>query len=417
MSLEMLAKSPIFSRLSGQELDAVHATMREHRLRANQTLCSEGDSGDCLFVITEGAVAVYRGPDKTILATLRPGDVVGEMAVMDACPRTATVVALKDSVTYELTRLMLDVLRSNAPKLASAIIGGIIDCLTSRIRRVHERIAVLEGARTAAGPTLPAAPRRALTQSARPRPRPLQEALDLSTIPELAGLSPSSMRLLAEVAPPLVWEDGGELCVEGDRGNSCFLLVTGEVHVIKRLREGPKVIAKIGRGDMIGQLALVDRGNRTATVRATGRVVALEFLREDFERLLAEANPVALHFQNHCAVAAVRQLTSADKWLVETSVKARQRRAMPAPPNKKNVAFLTQGMKRVTAEDRIAREIAKAEAEPPPVQTHSEPEYVEIYVHAALDESALALDDLDNVTFETPTGQLSASEAKSRYPR
>jgi CRP-like cAMP-binding protein len=75
---------------------------------AGAELMHQGDEGDCLYVVLRGQVQVERShPDLAeplILAELGPGEVVGEMAVLDRGPRSATVTAVEDTETVELSR-------------------------------------------------------------------------------------------------------------------------------------------------------------------------------------------------------------------------------------------------------------------------------------------------------------------------
>jgi diguanylate cyclase len=68
-------------------------------LQAGEVLFREGDPGDCAFLIEHGELEVFRGPDdqRTRLAVLGPGDVIGEMAVIDQLPRTASAAALHET--------------------------------------------------------------------------------------------------------------------------------------------------------------------------------------------------------------------------------------------------------------------------------------------------------------------------------
>ncbi|MFO0650390.1 MAG: cyclic nucleotide-binding domain-containing protein [Polyangiales bacterium] len=111
---------------------------------------------------------------------------------------------------------------------------------------------------------------------------------------------------------------GESLCEEGSLGASCFFVVTGDVEVTRRTPDGPRVIAIQGAGAIVGQMALVERLPRTATVRATTEVTALEFNRDVFDALLEASSPFAIRFQEQIAVAGIRQLRNATERLLDT---------------------------------------------------------------------------------------------------
>ncbi len=101
---------------------------------------------------------------------------------------------------------------------------------------------------------------------------------------------------------------GDVLLREGEPGRSCLVLVRGEVEVVKRVGEAERVVAVMPTGSLLGQVALVDRSPRTATVRARTDVALLELGRDVFETLLRAQSPLALRFQEQIAIAGARQL-------------------------------------------------------------------------------------------------------------
>jgi len=85
------------------------------------------------------------------------------------------------------------------------------------------------------------------------------------------------------------------------------------------------VLATLGAGTFVGQMALVDHAPRSATVTAREPTVVLEFAREPFERLLAARSPLALRFQEQIAIAGIRQLRQATARLVDALDQERAR--------------------------------------------------------------------------------------------
>lgn len=126
---------------------------------------------------------------------------------------------------------------------------------------------------------------------------------------------------------------GAVLCREGEPGRSCFLLVSGEAEVLRNTAEGERVLATVTPGAFLGQIALVDRGPRSATVRARTACVALELSRDAFEGLLASCSPLALRFQESIAVAGIRQLRAATEGLARLLARAEVRPAAAPRPS------------------------------------------------------------------------------------
>src|SRR6476646_7571540 len=93
-STEWLSQVAFFEGFTPAELDRVRHLFTEVELTAGAVVMDQGDPGVYCYVIVEGEVDVYvRGE---LVSTSGPGAVVGEMALVDHQPRTATVVATTD---------------------------------------------------------------------------------------------------------------------------------------------------------------------------------------------------------------------------------------------------------------------------------------------------------------------------------
>jgi len=97
---DVLARVDLFSGLNKRELKDLAASCREGKHSPGSVLISQGDRGLGLFIITQGTVRITRvdGPDgeEQILGTAGAGDVIGEMALLDDMPRSATVTAVDE---------------------------------------------------------------------------------------------------------------------------------------------------------------------------------------------------------------------------------------------------------------------------------------------------------------------------------
>lgn len=87
----------------------------------------------------------------------------------------------------------------------------------------------------------------------------------LSKVPLFDGLSRKELAELAKVTEDVEVKPGKVLCREGESGREFFLVLEGEAEVTK----GEKSLAKVGPGDFFGEVALVERVPRIATVTAT----------------------------------------------------------------------------------------------------------------------------------------------------
>lgn len=86
-----LKSAPVFEHVSGEDLAALARVADVETFAPAQEIFREGELGDALYVIVRGKVGILSGGQQ--LASLGPGEAIGEMAVLDEVPRTATAVA------------------------------------------------------------------------------------------------------------------------------------------------------------------------------------------------------------------------------------------------------------------------------------------------------------------------------------
>jgi CRP-like cAMP-binding protein len=116
----------------------------------------------------------------------------------------------------------------------------------------------------------------------------------LARTPVFAGLP---RRLLARVAVQLfekAYAPGEAVFSEGDPGKGLFVVLDGEVEVVRETTQGPQRIVTFGPGTAFGELALIDDLPRSATALATGPTRLLILYRSHFEELVAGDRGIAL---------------------------------------------------------------------------------------------------------------------------
>ena len=100
--VQALKRAPLFDGLSRKELTQLAQVSEDLEIEPGKVLCSEGGIGHEFFVIVEGKVKVTRNGRR--VATRNSGDFVGEIALLEELPRTATVTAETPVRLFVLTR-------------------------------------------------------------------------------------------------------------------------------------------------------------------------------------------------------------------------------------------------------------------------------------------------------------------------
>ncbi len=100
---------------------------------------------------------------------------------------------------------------------------------------------------------------------------------------------------------------GWELIRQGDLGDQAWLVEKGQLEVIQATADGARSLAVIGPGAIVGEMALIDHGLRTASVVSRTDVVCLELSREVFEQLIRQCQPLGAYLLESL-VAAIRRV-------------------------------------------------------------------------------------------------------------
>src|ERR671922_1340103 len=138
--IELLARVPLFTELSREELERIPRVAVPPSFPAGVRVFHEGDRSDACYIVRSGDLRVTREhPDgrAIALATLGPGDIFGELAMLDGEARSASVEALTESELLALPAA--DVRR--LLRGSSEITVKLVVALTRRLREANERIA------------------------------------------------------------------------------------------------------------------------------------------------------------------------------------------------------------------------------------------------------------------------------------
>jgi serine/threonine protein phosphatase PrpC len=137
---EVIAKTPLFARLSDRELLRVMQAVQVRSCQDGEVVIREGDKGDELFIVLEGQVRVSRG--EQTLTHFGPGEHFGEMALIRSVPRSATVTAVGSAELVVIRRAdFFEILRKDhevAVKMLWQFLGVLADRLDHTSSELHE---------------------------------------------------------------------------------------------------------------------------------------------------------------------------------------------------------------------------------------------------------------------------------------
>ncbi len=137
MHEDTLARVDLFAGLDKKDLQLLAGACQERKYSAGSTLIKQGDTGVGLYVITGGTVRITKAtdPDKAEidLGTAGPGNVIGEMSLLDDLPRSATVTAVNDVTALLLPVWEFRTTLRNQPNIALRL----LTTLSRRLRKAE----------------------------------------------------------------------------------------------------------------------------------------------------------------------------------------------------------------------------------------------------------------------------------------
>ena len=222
-----------------------------------------------MFVILNGAMQIrfHNGAGQYIdLATLREGESVGEMALIDDAPRSADAVALVDTELLCVNREGFSALLDHSPKLISALLVG----LSSMLRQSNEW--------------------RAKTDQD-PGAINARDAVQRVTFFNL--LDSDSRNILANAGREMELAAGEVLFQEGDPADAMYVILRGSIEIVKSMPDGSeRHLSKLGTGEVFGEIAMIDGQPRSAMARTRETSLFFALDREVFVSLLAQTPPL-----------------------------------------------------------------------------------------------------------------------------
>ncbi len=143
MDIDILKKVKFFDTLTEDELKEIASLSKLEEYKEGETIFSEGDEGERLFVIISGAVRISKnipGMGEEALSILRAGDYFGEMSLIDNAPRSADARTHEDSSLMTLSKKDLEGLMDEKKDIGYKILSKFVETLSKRLRDTNDKI-------------------------------------------------------------------------------------------------------------------------------------------------------------------------------------------------------------------------------------------------------------------------------------
>lgn len=272
---------PLFASLERPALRAMLEVFESRTVGTGNVLIEEGTPGEEAYIVARGELEVRRQTEKEgslLLARLGNGALFGEMALLSRAPRAASVVACRPSIILTARKDALDKVAEKQPDVALVF--------ADHCRR-----------------------------------RMVENLVRTSSI--LSAVKPDERPALVERFVTRTYEDGQRLIQQNEESEGLHLIASGEVAVVHDDGEDTTVIAKLGVGEVVGEVALVLRRPSNADVIAACPTVTLHLPRERFLELikqhpaiLAELYDLAIKRDEETTSIVGQEATDADEFVL-----------------------------------------------------------------------------------------------------
>jgi len=249
----LLRGIPAFARLPASARQALASHLSEQSFPRFARVLEEGEPADRLFLIEEGEVEVsIRTPlGRAPLSRLSEGEMFGEIGLLlPSQRRTARVTATRPLLTSTLRVRHLTEVLDQYPEAREIMVEAADQALVRSFVKVT---------------------------------RPFER------------LTPERLQYFGERMSVLSFEAGALVFRQGDPGDACYLVRSGVVEVLRDEPAGPRVVARLEAGDIVGESALLTSTPRDASLRAAAPLELLALRRHDLLEVLDQDKRVANH--------------------------------------------------------------------------------------------------------------------------
>ena len=140
----LLREVPIFSKLSPEDLEQIAEIAHEQLYSPRAIICQDGEPGNTLFIIVDGRVEVIKEKDKEekVIAVRDAGQFVGEMAILESAPRSATLRAKTPVRVLVIEGEAFNTILMDRPEVAVTVLRH----MSTRVRELNDRVSTLSTA-------------------------------------------------------------------------------------------------------------------------------------------------------------------------------------------------------------------------------------------------------------------------------
>jgi len=239
---KVLSGSFLFSALEPEQVKVILDAVKEVIVEPGQRIINQGDNGDFMFIVENGALECYvkKDGEEKMVKDVGAGDNFGELALLYNCNRAASVQAKEKSVCWQLDR---------------ETFNHIVKDAAAKKREKYEGF--------------------------------------FNKVPLLNSVDAYGRSQVADALQTESQPTGSAIIKQGDKGDKFYIIEQGELEA-RKTGDGADQVFQLKEGDYFGELALLNNEPRAASVTAKSDVKLLTLDRRAFNRLLGPLRDMLL---------------------------------------------------------------------------------------------------------------------------
>ena len=315
--MQLLMSTPIFRGIGSKDFMGMDLLWEIRTVRGDNTVWYQGQSASELAIVINGVLRVQI--NQQVLGRISKGELVGELAVFTDDFRSATVVADEEDVTLlVLSKDALKLLRDGHWTIYDRLLNSALNRLGNRIRLTNLQIAKKsKGTDAQVKAQEPSWLGSMISKLQLGQEPTAPSAVSvLRKLPGMQNAHPMCVQKIISAMTPRYVAKGKSLVLEGDVGDSAFLLVEGVIEVFRNVRGGmAQHLASLYPGALLGtgSLLLGERRNASCVSSKNTAVWVYEMSKAQSDSLMDESS---ILWRESLLTALAFQLRTADELLV-----------------------------------------------------------------------------------------------------
>jgi CRP-like cAMP-binding protein len=308
----------LFHHFNDDQLISLTKLMKPMNFEQGEVVFRETEDSRDLFLVRQGTIHIARTTPagSQILTTLGSGSLFGEVSYLDGLTRSATAFGVGNGSLFNISAEALDEAVDADRELAVSLLWGFWQTLASKVRSANAQMGELFGV-----PAVPWHPERAENGRGHRVHLPEQDKVEIL---REQGLSAQELRLLAKYSREESYPANTLVFAEGERGDCLYIVVDGTIRISRMVPGlGEECLSMLSRGEVFGEMALIDEQPRSADARAhsTGSTV-FSISRSLLEEVLSMDPDAAVQFLQLLCRLLCRRLRAMNERLVAWRVMA-----------------------------------------------------------------------------------------------